>query len=477
MTNDRAAIAYQRELFGLFDEFFRTVTGTSAQTFATAETFGQVIRTRADELGHGFSLASRKFHDRVKAHYTSARSHFADPASFGGLKLVVGGGSRFYGTQFDAVRKVALYADTVLIPDPILPWLEEDRDEEKFARVELLRTMMWLLRLKPLVDADLPHPPVLVFPSFERSLDRDDKATQELEEDFVTRFFSTFCDRAFDSLGELNEYAITNEVEFLARVDRGQLFVPSGGESPSATAGGLEDHLSDLSESRTEAHIAQLRALPRGQLALVAVLERLIPQFHLLENAEELRAQPMLCFDSHWHYFAKVSEALGDQLISANALKPETAAAARGIVDDSHFWLGNVPVEALVELRRNGENEEFRRRIDSALTRLHDANLDNLDAVTAEITHELRTLIAQHQRDIAAIEDKYRSKHLTSAIGSWATVAGLLLPALGPFLGSPAAPLVLGGKYVYDKLSETGERKRAARSLMGVLASARKSAV
>ncbi|HSE16286.1 MAG TPA: hypothetical protein VLB46_04490 [Pyrinomonadaceae bacterium] len=31
-----------------------------------------------------------------------------------------------YG-QFDSVRKMLLYADTILIPDPILPWLESER--------------------------------------------------------------------------------------------------------------------------------------------------------------------------------------------------------------------------------------------------------------------------------------------------------------------------------------------------------------
>jgi hypothetical protein len=46
------------------------------------------------------------------------------------MKLVLGGSSRFLESQLNAVRQLLLYADTVLIPDPILPWIEVDRSEE-----------------------------------------------------------------------------------------------------------------------------------------------------------------------------------------------------------------------------------------------------------------------------------------------------------------------------------------------------------
>src|SRR5215212_5487525 len=132
MTSEQNAIQYQRDLFALADEFFRITTGMSAEEFESGATFGETIHANADKFAKGFSEASRRLHDRFVQHYDTARSHFADPAGFGGMKLVLGGGSRFYKTQFDSVRKLALYADTILIPDPILPWLEEERDEERF---------------------------------------------------------------------------------------------------------------------------------------------------------------------------------------------------------------------------------------------------------------------------------------------------------------------------------------------------------
>jgi len=63
---------------------------------------------------------------------------------------------------------MVLYTDTVQIPDPIFAMIEAERPEERFHSVQILQEMFFLLRLKPLVDADLGVPPVVVFPSFDR---------------------------------------------------------------------------------------------------------------------------------------------------------------------------------------------------------------------------------------------------------------------------------------------------------------------
>jgi hypothetical protein len=55
-----------------------------------------------------------------------------------------------------------------------MPWLERDRREERFRHVLLLKAVHTLLQLKPLVDADLRYPPVVVFPSWEKSLEEHD---------------------------------------------------------------------------------------------------------------------------------------------------------------------------------------------------------------------------------------------------------------------------------------------------------------
>jgi hypothetical protein len=134
-----------------------------------------------------------------------------------------------------------------------------------------------------------------------------------------------------------------------------------------------------------------------------------------------------------------------------------------------------VPVESLVELRRNNENVAFRTRLGQHLSFLHDSSLDDLDRVVSEVGKGIASLITEHQAEIKRIQQKYRRKHAHTAVMAWATAAASLIPALAPFLGV-VAPLPLGFglalKYGIEKIEERSETKRAAKSLMGILASA-----
>jgi hypothetical protein len=56
------------------------------------------------------------------------------------------------------VSSSVLCSDTVLNPDPVLPWVESDRREERFGHVLLIQAVHALLQLKPLIDADLAQP-------------------------------------------------------------------------------------------------------------------------------------------------------------------------------------------------------------------------------------------------------------------------------------------------------------------------------
>ena len=171
----KSTVEYGRGLFARLEEFFLRATGKSAAEFATIETFSDVIRANAHDLASRAETAFVWLDTEVRAFQArGGLSAFPAAKQLGGIRLVLGGSSRFLGSQLNSVSTVVLDSDTVLIPDPIMPWLERDRTEERFRHVLLLQAVHALLHLKPLVDADLHCPPVVVFPSWEKSLeDRD----------------------------------------------------------------------------------------------------------------------------------------------------------------------------------------------------------------------------------------------------------------------------------------------------------------
>src|SRR5881394_622383 len=191
-------LATQREFFAILDEFFHDATGERPQEFAEVDKFGEAIRMKGNQFAPRAIKAFERVADRLKKFYGEGNiTTFAQAREVGGMKLVLGGGSRFTSSHLASVRKMALYADTILVPDPVLPWLEIERKEEKFRHVNLLQAVFFLLRLKPLVDADLPYPAVMTFQSWEKSLEQNDPVTKDRIDSFIVSFFSQFMGKPF----------------------------------------------------------------------------------------------------------------------------------------------------------------------------------------------------------------------------------------------------------------------------------------
>lgn len=110
----------QRELFALLDEIFQKATGKAPRAFAPLHGFNVAVRSslpsRANQVQNALNWGIPKLYELYSRQRTSL---FTAAGTQGGLKVVLGGSSRFGATQLDAVRRLILYADTVLIPDPV----------------------------------------------------------------------------------------------------------------------------------------------------------------------------------------------------------------------------------------------------------------------------------------------------------------------------------------------------------------------
>lgn len=462
----------QREFFRILAEFFQRATGTTPELFAKPRAFGDTVRATAQTIAPRSLEAFSWFEKTLRSHYNALGVQpFADARSLRGVKTVLGGTSRFQGPQLASVRKMALYVDTVLIPDPILPWFEEERREERFRHVLLLETVFWLLRLKPLVDVDAPRPPVIVFPSWERQLELKDEITQTRQRQLFNTVVAAHTNIRTETFDELLDYVRERPSEFMEAVDSARIFWAPGAESVEPLQVALDRYRAHNSEWRSGQWIEQFDTLPPGVFLLNALLERVGPLYHLLENADELTAQPMLCLDAHWFYYEQVATSLQSQLTAGNHLAPQTVAKIKALQSTEVAWLERVPIEGLAKLRADGANETFRRRLDDWTVALHGAAVTDLDRVTSEVAAGLRGLLHEHARDIEKIRGDCQTKHKQTLTSAAVGLAAIFLPTLAPYLGS-AVPLGLLTKYSWDKIAEKSALNRAARSLTGILAKA-----
>jgi hypothetical protein len=470
-----AALAtVQREFFEILDEFFRRATGSPAEEFAPLDSFGEMIRTEAQKIGPRAPQAYMYAYEALGSFYERFGSHlFTEAKALGGLKLVFGGSSQLNRSQFEAVRKMLLYADSILIPDPILPWIESPRVEEGFRSVRFLEAAFFLLHFKPLVEGDLPRPPILIFPSFEKSLEERDPSTQARIETFVTRILSHYLGHQFETLEKVQRFATTQEADFMREVDEKNLFVAPGGYVGEPLHDALDRYDEEKRQWRSESYRTTMAGLPKGVLLLNGLIERLVPQYHLLENAAELSSCPLVALHAPWHYYSLVSKFFTARLQSTGNLEPQAIAVLDSIKKSPQQWLGDIPLAHLVDLLSNRENERFRTRLNELVTELRKARVSDLNVIVPEVCGGIASLLKENDTEIKAIQEKYKPRYGEERVAAYLTSGATYMPTL-----APSVRIAESGREQPRPRQDsepTAMQDQPANSLLGILAVAKTS--
>ena len=465
-------ITYQRNLFAFYDEFFKRATGKSAKDFAPLDKFAETVptlRSRTKTLKSAFEWAEPEL-NKIYRHMTIKA--FGDAAALGGIKVVQGGGAHFRRTQLSAARRMVLYTDTVLIPDPVFALTETKRTEERFLSIRILEEIFFLLRLKPLVDADLGVPPVVVFPSFDSLLSTQEPITKEKLTGFVGGTLGILLDLPLTSIEDSVAFATNYPEQFLHAVASTQLLVAPGGPFGEPLDDALQRYIREVGAWRTKEHMSIIRSLSKSQQVCNALLERFEPQFHLIDNSIAMRAQPLLSVDQQAFYFKLSAKASADLLERESRISAATRSSIDALASTQFEWLSNATISALVEMRLNNENVHFRNRLSDSTAILRDTDFEDIDRVAAEVATGIGGLLNDYRSAARKLEEKYRRKYAGLAGAGWLSVGAFLIPHLVPLIASVPG-LTLAGKYAIEKMEERKEKRELAGSLVGILASAR----
>jgi hypothetical protein len=465
----------QRTYFDLLEDFFAAATGEFPGA-VSADVIKDLMITRIRHDSESFAREVNSVADRLQGFYqTNTNAILESAKSMGGVKLVLGGGSGFGRTHEASVRKMLLYSDSVLIPDPIGRFFETDRFDQA-VHLQMAMDAYHLLKLRPLVVADLPNPALVVFPSLERLLEDHDEAIRVGIEHLIVSAVNASCGASLSSFEDVFAFARSHEEEFLAGAAVAHLIIAPGADVAAADNPRrmIREYLQGLQGRRDPRYLAQLNTQPAGVIGALLLSERLSRQFHLLDNARSFDAQPMVANPAQWHYYELAVRSELEELARENIMSPGAFTTLRSIQDPNLKWLGDIPSEMIADLLERGENHEFRRRLQGFTQQLHSIAPEDLERTTKEVMFGLNALIAEHQSEILDIQRRYEPKYKTALLIGIVSVA-TFLPALAPLTG-PAVPLLASGSvavaYLRDKLQERAERRRARSSLLGVLAAA-----
>lgn len=494
--HDEAAIAQdevdvpaaQRELFDLFERLFIGLVGYPYKYLAREDEIKPLMLQRVESNALDMEREANGVGEELGDFYAkNAAAFFRYAKSLGGVKLVSGGQRAFTASALTALRISGLYADTQLVPDPIYPYTTGKLNLNA-QPLQLAIALFHVLALKPLVAADTSTPPVLLFPSFEEHLNDSDAHTIRGQEELAILVFKQACDGTLTSIQEVLEYATKHEGKFIESILNNRLFVPPG-FSPSQLLTrdeAVRGYFNGIEGFRKPEDVERLKKLSTGMLLFNGVLERIGPQYHLLENASEFVAQPLLHLDTHWHFFEKCANATTVDLVKKDVLSDQAFQTLRAVHDDSLSWLANIPIESLATLIEAGEHRWLRDELGKFTAQLAAAKVNNLEATVREVRHGLDSIMQRQTKAMREIEKKYEPKKWQAGAGVGTTLAvvgaAAMLPILAPTLGvvAPAvaatAAVVLGARtFVQEKVGEAVEKRQARASMVGVLATARRA--
>lgn len=471
-------IIYQKRYFEILTDFFNSVTGCSAQSFATLDTFSEELNLLAEKL-RGDSKREAEFirafsllESKLKILYSSeSENAFQSAKSLDANKLNIGGGSRFLKTHLNATRRSLLFSDIVLIPDPLMPWLENKREEERFRHVIPIQMAFFLLHLSDLISEEFDIPPFFVFPSFEKTLEEHDEQTQRNSIQLVTDVFSYYVDEGIQAPEDIFDFAISNTDLLISKIEGANLFVSPGGNLGESVKVSLASYKSEMRHSRSESWCDEM--FGKGDIAVLlnGIFERITPNYHLLENSDELRSHPFLCVEAQAHYYQLIANMKNDKISKSAAFDTSTTAILRSLTSSRLDFLANINNSQIIDLRKSDENVVFRRELRDLVNSLSASKMDDIGIVAGEVCAHIEATISKHKKQVEVFNEKYKAKHKYTAMLGMGTLGVTMLPVLAPFLGAilPLGLTSTAGKYVSDKLDEKAERKQYSHSMMGVM--------
>lgn len=333
------------------------------------------------------------------------------------------GGDLFPSHDENIASKCGIYADTIVLPDPFL------RSKHIFSNYPkkdkayyFIKHAMNILQYKDLACADVEVPIIAILP--------DQAALQEDEKEFFHSLgkqdsiihAGKLFNRKFDSFEEL--------IGFGQELDTIERAVAEIGDKSRVLfdTEWTGDIASQLAQALENEHYKPFVDSP-GMLLASQSLGRMSVSNELLIKSRRLNGSPIIDAPTSWQYLVWKMEYDAEQ--AENELQSENLHVVRGLSDLANGemqWLGNIPPESLIEIRKEGAMDEIRNILGQGVNDLIEANPSNFHRSRDQIFDNINNAFSQHQKNIDELTAK-KWKFAGKDIGSWLVVGSFEVTA------------------------------------------------
>jgi hypothetical protein len=334
------------------------------------------------------------------------------------------GGDLFPAHDENIASKCGIYTDTIILPDPFMRSLDLfERWEPDQKAYYLIKHALNLLQYKDLACADVDPPIVVVIPDY-TALERSEKEfIAHLGESDALIHAGKVFGRNFESIDDLMEYSSSLDTldKLIPEISDGSRIL-----FDTEWKGDIKEQIARAMEGQ---HAQLLGTNNPGVIVASQTFGRMSVSNELLIKAGRLRGTPIIDAPTSWQYLAWKIEYDAEHKERDEDVKDlHVLRGLQSLSENEMEWLGKVPPDALLEMRKIGALDEIRNILGKGIDELTQANPVNFHRTSDQVFDNIHAAFDQHKQSIDELKSK-QWKFAGSDIGSWFVVGSLAVTA------------------------------------------------
>lgn len=380
------------------------------------------------------------------------------------VSKAVFGGELFPDGTSNLASSTGLYFDTTILPDPFIkinPTLHLVDEKQKC--YDIIRLALQVLSYKSLALNNTEKPIIAILP------DRF-----SLDSGYEKFIFDCAITDSIAHTKALFGQEISDENELLSYYSQfrcaedivSKLINPQKLVFDTA----WNDPLTDQINQFTREEGSKFGFKNPGQSVYIQLISRFSQANASYQRSQQLNGTPVVRAPTSWYWYNQMLEYNAGNSSTDSLNDLHVARALNSTVKNEIPWLGNIPPESLIEIRKSGALDEIRHLLSGGLEELIKADPSNFHKTSEHVFNNLDVAFKNHEKAIKELSDKkwkFAGKDITSfiVVGGISIAAALTSLPLFGVIGTVAGmsgyvPSVKDLKDKYKKLTEEENKTR-----------------
>lgn len=315
-----------------------------------------------------------------------------------GLKAVFGG-ETFPSNRTNIVSSSGVYTDTIVLPDPFLRTKIFTTQDDPDAVRWLVQSALSLLNYREAALADLKIPLLVIAPDATHVDDDEKEALIRVSEPSIIRHLGALFDMQFSSIDDAERFLseLKSPQDVTSRLaDRKRLLFHLGDNEP------LEQQIQEYMRD----YFNKFYDGGAGLAVLASATGRMRQATDQLRRSAWLGGTPLIDAPTSWQYFSWKLEYEAERAPGRPDVHLHMTHALQNASRYEMEWLGKVPIEALVEMRKQDALPELRQMLAQGVDALMELRPDNFHRTGDQVIKNIQDAFDNHRRTLSELRGK-----------------------------------------------------------------------